>query len=214
MTEHSSTENKKTSVSSSEDFPAEQGQGYQVARDIRITSKTSWRSKVSASDEGIEDINEECSSLSSQLCLSTLQLSNMYKVTTPSIDSGHQENISPPGAGQLETRKLMIFNYFYPDNPVFPETEKLIARCIGRSGPSETEDGASSDISELASLKLPGGESDLLMPAAVSTCPSPASSEGGIYTSVIVLSSPPLSLHLLLTLSLSLQEPAMAQGSP
>ena len=97
MTEHSSTENKKTSVSSSEDFPAEQGQVYQVARDIRITSKTSWRSRVSASDEGIEDINEECSSLSSQLCLSTLQLSNMYKVTTPSIDSGHQENISPPG---------------------------------------------------------------------------------------------------------------------
>ena len=100
MTEHSSTENKKTSVSSSEDFPVEQGQAYTGARDIRITSKTSWRSKISASDEGIEDINEECSSLSSQLCLSTLQLSNMYKVTTPSIDSatsGHQDNISPPG---------------------------------------------------------------------------------------------------------------------
>ena len=35
--------------------------------------------------------------MSSQPCLSTLQLSNMYKVTTPSIDSGHQENSSPPG---------------------------------------------------------------------------------------------------------------------
>ena len=111
-TEDSSTENKKNSVSSSEDFPADPGQGpgqgysVNVGRDIRLTCQASWRSKISASDEGIEDINEECSSLSSQLCLSTLQLSNMYKVTTPSIDSGHQENISPPGqARQLETRK-------------------------------------------------------------------------------------------------------------
>ena len=77
-----------------------------------------------------------------------------------------------------------ILRFLILDNPVFPETEKLIARCIGR--PSETEDGASSDISELASLKLPGGESDLLMPAAVSTCPSPASSEGGVYTTVVI----------------------------
>ena len=78
----------------------------------------------------------------------------------------------------------IILRFLILDNPVFPETEKLIARCIGR--PSETEDGVSSDMSELASLKLPGGESDLLMPAAVSTCPSPASSEGGVYTTVVI----------------------------
>ena len=74
------------------------------------------------------------------------------------------------------------------DNPVFLETERLIARCIHRQA-------AEVDLD----LDLAGGEeqegegvtsapdpdlSRLLRPAPVSTCPSPASSEGGVYTSV------------------------------
>ena len=53
------------------------------------------------------------------------------------------------------------------------------------------EDGASTDpdITMLTSACIDtdlnaAGAIDLLRPAPVSTCPSPASSEGGIYTSV------------------------------
>ena len=53
------------------------------------------------------------------------------------------------------------------------------------------EDGASTDpdITMLTSACIEtdltaAGAIDLLRPAPVSTCPSPASSEGGIYTSV------------------------------
>lgn len=184
VTEYSSAE-KRTSFSSSEDCSNDQ---VCMLREKRLhTPKTSWRSKISASDEGIEDINEDCS-LSCSSHMSTLQLTNIYKVTTPSIDSGNPDNSSPP------------------DNPVFLETEKLIARCIQRTNETELEtsekDFKESNETELdieaevvAATKMKDNvDPDLLMPAPVSTCPSPASSEGGVYTPEL-LNSFTLNLH-------------------
>ena len=86
-------------------------------------------------------------------------------MATPSIDSGHQDTSSPP------------------DNPVFLETEKLIARCIQRTSEIDLEDGVISEP-DLCLMTPNCQDGDLLMPAPISTCPSPASSEGGIYTMV------------------------------
>ena len=63
---------------------------------------------------------------------------SFVEVTTPSVDSGHQDNSSPPGFFQIMTQKFeFIFNIL--DNPVFLETEKLIARCIQRANEIELE---------------------------------------------------------------------------
>ena len=80
---------------------------------------------------------------------------------------------------------------------MFLETEKLIERCIQRSEAVavELEDEPemtllSGNCQETSS----GVTTDLLRPAPVSTCPSPASSEGGVYTSEL-LESFSLNLH-------------------
>ena len=80
------------------------------------------------------------------------------------------------------------------DNPVFLETERLIARCIHRQaaevelelelgGEQEEEQEEEQEVEMVTSAPDPD-LSRLLRPAPVSTCPSPASSEGGVYTSV------------------------------
>ena len=56
--------------------------------------------------KGIEDINEECSSLCSHP--GTLHLTTMYKVTTPSIDSGNPDS-SPPGLSSTSSVNLGIY---------------------------------------------------------------------------------------------------------
>ena len=77
------------------------------------------------------------------------------------------------------------------DNPVFLETERLIARCIHRqaaevdldlelAGEEGEQEGEGVGVTSAPDPDL----SRLLRPAPVSTCPSPASSEGGVYTSV------------------------------
>ena len=75
------------------------------------------------------------------------------------------------------------------DNPVFLETERLIARCIHRQAAEVDldleldlagEEGKGEGVTSAPDPDL----SRLLRPAPVSTCPSPASSEGGVYTSV------------------------------
>ena len=57
-------------------------------------------------------------------------------MTTPSIDSGNPDNSSPPGFKWWH-ENLSIANI--SDNPVFLETEKLIARCIQRTNETELE---------------------------------------------------------------------------
>ena len=74
------------------------------------------------------------------------------------------------------------------DNPVFLETERLIARCIHRQAAEVELDlgGEQEEEEEVVQVtSAPDPDlSRLLRPAPVSTCPSPASSEGGVYTSV------------------------------
>ena len=82
------------------------------------------------------------------------------------------------------------------DNPVFLETERLIARCIHRQaaevdlelgGELELELGGEEEEEQQVVQVTSAPDPDLsrlLRPAPVSTCPSPASSEGGVYTSV------------------------------
>ena len=85
---------------------------------------------------------------------------------------------------------VSIYLSICADNPVFLETERLIARCIHRQaaevdleldlgGQVEQEE----EVVQVTSAPDPD-LSRLLRPAPVSTCPSPASSEGGVYTSV------------------------------
>ena len=78
------------------------------------------------------------------------------------------------------------------DNPVFLETERLIARCIHRQAAEVDldldlklgkEQEEEQEVVQVTSAPDPD-LSRLLRPAPVSTCPSPASSEGGVYTSV------------------------------
>ena len=70
---------------------------------------------------------------------------------------------------------------------MFLETEKLIARCI----PGEEELLRPAPRSVVHSE---GGEGELLLPASLSPCPSPASSEGGTYTQDL-LAAFTLNLH-------------------
>ena len=75
------------------------------------------------------------------------------------------------------------------DNPVFLETERLIARCIHRQAAEVDPDldlaGEEGEQEGVGVTSAPDPDlSRLLRPAPVSTCPSPASSEGGVYTSV------------------------------
>ena len=72
------------------------------------------------------------------------------------------------------------------DNPVFLETERLIARCIHRQAAEvDLELGGEEEEEQEEVTSAPDPDlSRLLRPAPVSTCPSPASSEGGVYTSV------------------------------
>ena len=73
------------------------------------------------------------------------------------------------------------------DNPVFLETERLIARCIHRQAAEvdlDLELGGEEQVGEGVASAPDPDLSRLLRPAPVSTCPSPASSEGGVYTSV------------------------------
>ena len=76
------------------------------------------------------------------------------------------------------------------DNPVFLETERLIARCIHRQAAEVDLDldlelgGGEEEVGEGVTSAPDPDLSRLLRPAPVSTCPSPASSEGGVYTSV------------------------------
>lgn len=174
VTEHSSGDQQdrdKRTSNSSEDFSTDQI----MHQKERKSQKNSWRSRVSASDEGIEDINEECSSLCSHP--GTLHLTAMYKVTTPSIDSGNPDS-SPPDRNHLF----------------------MAERMIERRHSADTRLARSPGSKEYRSQTLSVGEEliptceDLLMPAPVSTCPSPASSEGGIYT-MDLLESFGLNLH-------------------
>ena len=78
------------------------------------------------------------------------------------------------------------------DNPVFLETERLIARCIHRQaaevdlelGGEQEQEEEQEVVQEMVTSAPDPDLSRLLRPAPVSTCPSPASSEGGVYTSV------------------------------
>ena len=76
------------------------------------------------------------------------------------------------------------------DNPVFLETERLIARCIHRQAAEvdlDLELGGEVEEEQEVVMVTSAPDPDLsrlLRPAPVSTCPSPASSEGGVYTSV------------------------------
>ena len=88
---------------------------------------------------------------------------------------------------------VSIYLSICADNPVFLETERLIARCIHRQaaevdldldlGGEEQEKEVEQEMVQVTSAPDPD-LSRLLRPAPVSTCPSPASSEGGVYTSV------------------------------
>ena len=91
---------------------------------------------------------------------------------------------------RLETQNVK-HDIAVADNPVFLETERLIARCIHRqaaevdldlelAGEEEEGEGVGEGVTSAPDPDL----SRLLRPAPVSTCPSPASSEGGVYTSV------------------------------
>jgi len=172
VTEHSSGEQQerdKRTSNSSEEVSADQI-GLQKERKC---PRTSWRSKVSASDEGIEDITEECSSLCSHP--GTLQLTAIYKVTTPSIDSGNPDS-SPPDR-----------------NHVFMD-ERMIERRHSADTRTTNRDPRSHTLSVGEELELLPTCEDLLMPTPVSTCPSPASSEGGVYT-LELMESFGLNLH-------------------
>jgi len=174
VTEHSSGDQQdrdKRTSNSSEDFSTDQI----IFQKERKSQKNSWRSKVSASDEGIEDLNEECSSLCSHP--GTLHLTAMYKVTTPSIDSGNPDS-SPPDRNHLFMAERMIERRHSADT-------RLTSSPDGK-GPRSQTLSVGEDL-------IPNCE-DLLMPAPVSTCPSPASSEGGIYT-LDLLESFGLNLH-------------------
>ena len=73
---------------------------------------------------------------------------------------------------------------------MFLETERLIARCIHRQAAEvdlDLELGGGEEEQEGVGVTSSAPDPDLsrlLRPAPVSTCPSPASSEGGVYTSV------------------------------
>jgi len=173
VTEHSSgDQHEKRTSNSSEDFSTEPI----IFQKERKSQKNSWRSKVSASDEGIEDLLEECASLCSQP--GTLQLAAMYKVTTPSIDSGNPDS-SPPDNKHMFMPQRVIERRHSADNRLL-------------NGQSSGKEYRSQTLSVGDEL-MPNSE-DLLMPAPVSTCPSPASSEGGIYT-MDLLDSFGLNLH-------------------
>merc|ERR1719483_1781441 len=90
---------RRTSNNSSEEYTVDH-----LHRE-RESQKTSWISQFSASDEGIEDINEECSSLNSQPGI--LKITATHKVTTPSIDSGNPDSF-PPDRNNLFMAERMI----------------------------------------------------------------------------------------------------------
>ena len=85
---------------------------------------------------------------------------------------------------------MKSIDHWCADNPVFLETERLIARCIHRQAAEvdlelELELGGEEEQEQEMVASGPDPDlSRLLRPAPVSTCPSPASSEGGVYTSV------------------------------
>ena len=90
-----------------------------------------------------------------------------------------------------ECRMQHGIDHWCADNPVFLETERLIARCIHRQAAEvDLELGGEQEVvqEEVEVVQVTSAPdpdlSRLLRPAPVSTCPSPASSEGGVYTSV------------------------------
>ena len=147
--------------------------------------------------QGIEDIAEECSSLYSHP--GTLHLTTMYKVTTPSIDSGNPDS-SPPGLSLYifcKTSHVLATdrNHLFMADILIERRHSAstrLTRYLHFYHPLLLHQPllSTSEMKGLRSQTLSVGEEllpsceDLLMPAPVSTCPSPASSEGGIYSLV------------------------------
>ena len=148
--------------------------GNGAQRDLPAQPRKVW-TLVSASDEGIEDINneEETSSLSSSNP-GALQLA-LCKVTTPSIDSGNPDS-SPPDRVFLEER-LVARRHSQPSPESASEPRLLQASLSVGSNQQHTTD-----------------QGELLMVPRHSACPSPASSEGGTY-SIDLLESFGINLH-------------------
>ncbi|XP_023324524.1 small G protein signaling modulator 2 isoform X2 [Eurytemora carolleeae] len=173
VTEQSSTSRSRVSEDSENSGPRSHTENKRAGKRDPIL--------VSASDEGIEDLNDEDETYSIEnkydgdgfdgyrlgnprkLSRANHDQGFGFKITTPSIDSGNPDSTPPEG--------------------------KLEARLISRSE-SDEHSVCGSEIQEITrnimNLSCDFRDDLLAAPSPVSLCPSPASSEGGTYTMEIL----------------------------